>query len=92
MKSQLAALFATAIVCMIPAVNFSGLLTPVSALTGGGRVLGLAFPAAWFQQISIGTFTKSLGFADLWHNHLALAGFALLFLIAAQWVLPKQER
>ena len=43
-------------------------------------------------QISIGTFTKSLGFADLWHNHLALAGFALLFLIAAQWVLPKQER
>ncbi len=92
MKSQLAALFATAIVCMIPAINFSGLLTPVSALTGGGRVLGLAFPAAWFQQISIGTFTKSLGFAELWHNHLALAGFALLFLIAAQWVLPKQER
>ncbi|MEN2988075.1 ribosome-associated ATPase/putative transporter RbbA [Tistrella sp. BH-R2-4] len=92
MKSQLAAIFATAIICMIPAVNFSGLLTPVSSLQGGGRLLGMAFPASWFQQISIGSFTKGLGFAELWPNHLALFLFATGFLIAAQLVLPKQER
>jgi ribosome-dependent ATPase len=92
MRTQVAAIFGTAIVTLIPSVNFSGLLTPVSALSGGGRVLGLVFPAAWFQQISIGTFTKGLGFAGLWTNHLALAAFAVVFITMARLVLRKQER
>jgi ribosome-dependent ATPase len=64
----------------------------VSALSGAGRVLGLAFPASWFQEISIGTFTKGLGFADLWPNLLALAMFALVFLAASAIAMNKQER
>jgi len=50
------------------------------------------FPAAWFQPISVGTFTKGLSYSDLWLNALVLALFALSFLIAAQIVLQKQER
>lgn len=91
-KTQIAAIFATAIVSIIPSVNFSGLLTPVSSLSGGARYLGLAFPSAWFQQITLGTITKSLGFGELWTNHLMLAGFALLFIFAARFTLSKQER
>jgi ribosome-dependent ATPase len=49
------------------------------------------FPAAWFQPISVGTFTKGLGFSDLWLNGLVLAAFALVYLLAAQTVLQKQE-
>jgi ribosome-dependent ATPase len=49
------------------------------------------FPAAWFQPISVGTFTKGLGFSDLWSNALVLAAFALVYLVAAQIVLQKQE-
>jgi ribosome-dependent ATPase len=49
------------------------------------------FPAAWFQPISVGTFTKGLGFSDLWFNALVLAAFALVYLLAAQTVLQKQE-
>ena len=49
------------------------------------------FPAAWFQPISVGTFTKALGFAELWFNALVLCGFAIFYLIAAQLVLQKQE-
>jgi ribosome-dependent ATPase len=90
-RTQVAAIFATAIVCLVPAVNFSGLLTPVSSLSPGGRLSGLAFPSAWFQQISVGTFTKGLGFAELWPNHLALAGFTVLFIGAAVLALRKQE-
>ncbi|MCA0341710.1 MAG: ribosome-associated ATPase/putative transporter RbbA [Proteobacteria bacterium] len=90
-RTQVGAIFATAVIAMIPAVNFSGLLVPVSSLSGAGRFLGLAFPAAWFQQISVGTFTKSLGFAELWINHLALAVFAVVFIGAAAVVLRKQE-
>jgi ribosome-dependent ATPase len=90
-KTQVSAVFATTILAIIPTVNFSGLLVPVSSLTGAGRAIGLMFPAAWFQPISVGTFTKALGFPDLWFNALVLCGFAILYIIAAQIVLQKQE-
>ena len=37
--SQVAAIFATGILAGLPAVHFSGLLTPVSSLSGGGRAM-----------------------------------------------------
>jgi len=90
-RTQVAAIFATAIISIIPAVNFSGLLVPVSSLTGSGRLIGLGFPSSWYEQISVGTFTKSLGLAELWQNHLVLAGFAIAFIGAALVALNKQE-
>jgi ribosome-dependent ATPase len=90
-RTQVSAVFATIVISIIPAANFSGLLVPVSSLSGGGRVLGLAFPAAWYQPISVGTFTKALGVADLWPNMLVLVGFFLVYLLAAKVILNKQE-
>ncbi|HTV32807.1 MAG TPA: ribosome-associated ATPase/putative transporter RbbA [Methylocella sp.] len=90
-QTQVAAVFATVVLSVIPTVNFSGLITPVSALTGGGRIMGLLFPAAWYQPISIGIFTKGLGYSDLWFNGLVLAVFTLSYLIAAHIMLSKQE-
>jgi ribosome-dependent ATPase len=91
-RTQVAAVFATTVIAMIPTVNFSGLLVPVSSLTGAGRAIGLGFPAAWFQPISVGTFTKGLGYSDLWFNALVLVAFAVAYLIAAHFVLQKQEK
>jgi len=54
-------------------------------------LLGLGFPPAWYQPISVGAFTKALGFAQLWPNVLALAGFFVVYLVAAQLILRKQE-
>ncbi|MFT2214536.1 ribosome-associated ATPase/putative transporter RbbA [Rhizobium giardinii] len=90
-RTQVAAVFATVVLSIIPTVNFSGLITPVSSLTGGGRIIGLLFPAAWYQPISVGTFTKGLGYSDLWFNALVLAGFAVSYFIAAHLILSKQE-
>jgi ribosome-dependent ATPase len=90
-RTQVAAVFATTILAVIPTVNFSGLLVPVSSLTGQGRLIGLMFPAAWFQPISVGTFTKGLHYSDLGLNALILAVFAVAYLIAAQLILKKQE-
>jgi ABC-type transport system involved in multi-copper enzyme maturation permease subunit len=50
-RTQVAAVFATTVIAIIPTVNFSGLLVPVSSLTGQGRVIGLMFPMAWFQPL-----------------------------------------
>ncbi len=91
MKTQIAAIFATAILAMVPTMNFSGFLTPVSTLGGGARFIGGFFPPPYFQQISVGSFTKALGFSELWVNHLALIGFSLAFFTAAALLLKKQE-
>ncbi|TDR89718.1 ribosome-associated ATPase/putative transporter RbbA [Enterovirga rhinocerotis] len=90
-RTQVSAVFATAILSVVPAVNFSGLMAPVSSLSGGARLIGLSMPPAWYQPVSVGVFTKGLGFPELWLNLAALAGFFLLFLVAAQFTLRKQE-
>lgn len=90
-KTQVAAIFASAILSILPAVNFSGLLVPVSSLAGPAYGIGLGFPSSWFQQISIGSFTKGLLLADLWHNHLMLIAFILIFTSLAWLGLKKQE-
>lgn len=89
--TQVSAMFVTAILGLIPAVNFSGLMVPVSSLSGSGRVLGLAFPSGWFQQVSIGSFTKGLGFAEFLLPLLMLMVFAFLFTTIARFFLNKRE-
>lgn len=89
--SQVAAIFGTSIICLIPAVNFSGLLYPASTLTGLSRIVGLGFPAAWYQIISLGCFTKGLGLGSFWRIYLALGGFASVYMLAARLLLKKQE-
>jgi len=90
-RSQIAAIFATAIIVTIPTVNFSGMMYPVSTLEGAAAITGKVFPALYFQQISAGVFNKGLDFAVLYPNHLILAGFCLLFLGIATALLRKQE-
>jgi ribosome-dependent ATPase len=90
-RTQVSAVFATIVISIIPTANFSGFLVPVSSLTGGGRLLGLGFPSSWYQPVSVGTFTKGLGFDDLWLNLLMLAVFFVVYLLAAKLILRKQE-
>jgi ribosome-dependent ATPase len=90
-RTQVSAVFATAVLSIIPTVNFSGLITPVSTLAPMGRIVGLSFPGAWFQPISIGTFLKGFGFGDVAINILVIAGFCLIYLTLSVLALRKQE-
>ena len=90
-RTQVAAVFATAILSIVPAVNFSGLFAPVSSLSGGAKILGLTFPSAWYQPITVGVFAKALGMADLWRNVAAIAVIALAYLVLSLVFLRKQE-
>ena len=91
-RTQIAALFGTAILTMLPTVQFSGLTTPVEALEGGAWWIGQLFPASWFLVVSRGVFTKSLGFADLLPQLLALAAFVPVLTLLSLALLPKQEK
>jgi len=91
-KTQIAAIFAAAILSIVPTINFSGFLSPVSSLTGGGRIAGYGYPSSYFQKISVGTFTKALGFGDLLINYLVLAVFSAVILLLSLALLKAQER
>jgi ribosome-dependent ATPase len=90
-RTQVAAVFATAILSIVPAVNFSGLFAPVSSLSGSAKVIGLSFPSAWYQPITVGVFAKALGFIDLWRNIAAITIIGLAFLVVSLLLLRKQE-
>ena len=90
-RTQIAALFGTAILTMLPTVQFSGLTTPVESLEGAAWWIGQCFPASWFLVVSRGVFTKSLGFADLLPQLLALATFVPVLTLLSLVLLPKQE-
>jgi ribosome-dependent ATPase len=90
--SQTAAIFAAAIITILPAVQFSGMFVPVSSLKGGAWVGAKIFPSTYFQAISVGTFTKALGLASLWPDVLSLALIALVYFAVSVVLLKKQER
>jgi ribosome-dependent ATPase len=89
--TQTAAIFAAAIITILPAVQFSGMFVPVSSLTGAAALVGKIFPSTYFQAISIGAFTKALGLATLWPNIVALAVIATAYFSVSVVLLPKQE-
>jgi len=90
--SQIAALFGTAILTVLPATMFAGMMVPVSSTTGAGALMGRLFPMTYFVPISVGTFTKGLGFADLSGNLLALLAFVPALTVLSLVLLPSQER
>jgi ABC-type multidrug transport system ATPase subunit/ABC-type multidrug transport system permease subunit len=89
--TQTAAIFAAAIITILPAVQFSGMFVPVSSLKGGAWFAARIFPSTYFQAISVGTFTKALGFSALWRNVAALGVLALVYFSTSVALLTKQE-
>ncbi|MBA5778066.1 ribosome-associated ATPase/putative transporter RbbA [Stappia sp. F7233] len=89
--SQMAAIFATAILSIIPAINFSGFLYPTANLEGPAAVIGLFFPSSWFQTVSIGNLAKGMGFLQFVPEYAALFAFGIVFLALARLVQAKQE-
>lgn len=90
MNSQIAAIFGTALLTLIPAVQYSGIIDPVSSLQGAGAFIGKIYPATYFVTISRGVFSKALGFADLAGSLLPLV-IAVPVLMALAIVLLKKQ-
>ncbi len=92
MRSQIAAIFGTAVLTILPATTLSGMIDPVSSLEGAGRLIGEIYPTTHFLTIARGTFSKALGFADLHGSFLPLALAVPILLGLSVALLKKQER
>ena len=90
-KTQIAALFGTAILTYLPASMFAGTQVPVSSLVGLPILMGRIFPMSYFVPISVGAFTKGLGFAALGGYILALLVFIPVLIGLSFLFLHKQE-
>ncbi|HQJ08162.1 MAG TPA: ABC transporter permease, partial [Deltaproteobacteria bacterium] len=91
-QTQIAALVAAFVITVVPSFEFSGLITPVSALTGGARVMSFIFPARYFLSISTGTFTKGIGFPELVWNYVFLIVIYASLLTMTVLLLKKQGK
>ena len=91
-RSQLAAMFFTMIGTMLPAIEFGGLINPVSSLEGAGRWIGEIYPASHMFTISRGVFNKALGFHDLAASFWPLTVAPVVILGVAVLLLRKQEK
>ncbi|MBP7394013.1 MAG: ribosome-associated ATPase/putative transporter RbbA [Zoogloea sp.] len=91
-ESQVAAMVGTSIGTLLPAIQFSGMLDPVSSLEGVGAWVGMAYPTTHFLTICRGTFSKALGFADLGGAFIPLLIAIPLLTLASAALLKKQAR
>lgn len=91
MKSQIAAIFGTAIITLIPATQFSGMIDPVASLEGPGRWIGEVYPTSHFLTIARGTFSKALDLTDLWQLFIPLL-IAIPLVMGLSILLLKNRR
>jgi len=90
-RSQVAAIFGTAIATLIPAMQYSGFIEPVSALEGFGRFIGEIYPTTHFLTISRGTFAKGLDFYALRNSFVPLAIAVPVLIGLCALLIRKQE-
>lgn len=90
-RSQIAAMFFAMVGTLIPAVQFSGLINPVSSLVGVARWIGEIYPASHMFTISRGVFSKALSLHDLQPEFWALGVSAPVIIGVAIALLRKQE-
>lgn len=90
-NSQIGAIFFTVILTLIPAVQFSGLINPVSSLEGFGAIVGQVYPTSHMLTATRGVFSKALHLNSLAHELMVLMIVVPIIILASVALLKKQE-
>jgi len=61
-------------------------------MVGGARFMADYFPAQYFLNISVGTFTKAIGFPELMKNYVILIIMYLVIYSLSVMLLQKQDK
>ena len=91
-QTQIASLVAAFVITLVPSFDFSGLTTPASTLIGGAKFMSWIFPARYFLNISVGTFTKGIGFPELVWNFVFLVMIYTTIQTMTVFLLKKQDK
>lgn len=91
-SSQVAAVFVTAILAMMPTIQFSGLLQPVSTLMGKAKIIGWIWPTTYYMHSSVGAYTKGISPGLMIPDIVFLASCIPIFWAFSMLGLRKQEK
>jgi ribosome-dependent ATPase len=91
-SSQVAAVFVTAIITILPTVQFSGLMQPISTLKGQARFIGTIWPTSYYMHSSVGAYTKGIGAGLMIQDAVVLACAIAIFWAVSIAGLRKQEK
>ena len=91
-KTQVAAVFITAIITIQPTIQFAGLLQPVSTLEGGARAIGTIWPTTYYMHSSLGAYTKGLEPHLMTTDLVVLACSIPILLVISMLGLKKQDK
>ncbi|HLR29488.1 MAG TPA: ribosome-associated ATPase/putative transporter RbbA [Paenalcaligenes sp.] len=91
-NSQVAALAGTAMGTLIPAIQFSGMMDPVSSLEGVAAWIGQIYPTTHYLTISRGTFAKALDWGALSDSFYPLLIAVPVLTLASVIFLRKQAK
>ena len=91
-SSQVAAVFVTAILAMMPTIQFSGLLQPVSTLMGKAKIIGLIWPTTYYMHSSVGAYTKGISPGLMMPDIVFLACCVPVLWAFSMFGLRKQEK
>ncbi len=91
-KTQVAAVFITAILTIQPTIQFAGLLQPVSTLEGSARFIGSIWPTTYYMHSSLGAYTKGLQPRLMATDLIVLACMIPVLIAISALGLKKQDR
>jgi ribosome-dependent ATPase len=91
-KTQVAAVFITAILTIQPTIQFAGLLQPVSTLEGSARFIGSIWPTTYYMHSSVGAYTKGISAGLMMRDLVVLACAFPILLLISMLGLKKQEK
>src|SRR5699024_3537599 len=91
-NSQVAALAGTALGTLIPAIQFSGMMDPVSSLEGVAAWIGQIYPTTHYLTISRGTFAQAPEWGALCDSFYPLLIAVPVLTFASVLFLRKQAK
>jgi ABC-2 type transport system permease protein len=91
-RTQQAAIIVATILATLLAMQFSGIITPISSMTGASHAMARVFPTMYYEDVIKGTFMKGVGLRVLWPELLFLVGFSAVVMASAYALFRKRIR
>ncbi len=90
--SQIAAVLLTVLLTLIPTLQYSGMLVPLSSLSESGYVQARMLPGCYFYEAIQASFLKGVGLSAVWHSIVALSAYAVVLFVFCSLKFTKRPR
>ncbi|MCG8650932.1 MAG: ABC transporter permease, partial [Pirellulales bacterium] len=91
-RSQIAAVILAVLITLVPTLQYSGMIVPLSSLSEVGKIQARMLPASYFYEAIQASFLKGTGFAGLQLSIVALLIYSLVLYTLCCWKFSKRPK